>query len=171
MFLPQLLTELLTVATSLLSQTQPKLEDIKTAKEFGKMIGFDCESIDDLLVEQTFHYQNRTVFDHTNDTVLLIRSVFAAKKRTSWGTINGHRKLDNRSSITNGVNLLLVILRRCADGSGNSSDSNLRNALAKGVAGMIKVMDLFYFFQQLYLQMPNKLCAGESQFKGSPERL
>jgi len=95
---------------------------IKTAKEFGKMIGFDCESIDDLLVEQTFHYQNR-------------------------------------SSITNGVNLLLVILRRCADGSGNSSDSNLRNALAKGVAGMIKVMDLFYFFQQLYLQMPNKLCA------------
>ena len=59
------------------------------------------------------------------------------------------------------MNLLLVILRRCADGSGNSSDTNLRNALAKGVAGMIKVMDLFYFFQQLYLQMPNKLCAGE----------
>ena len=69
------------------------------------------------------------------------------------------------------MNLLLVILRRCADGSGNSSDSNLRNALAKGVAGMIKVMDLFYFFQQLYLQMPNKLCAGESQFKGGPGRL
>ena len=72
MFLPQLLTELLTVATSLLSQTQPKLEDIKTAKEFGKMIGFDCESIDDLLVEQTFHYQNRNRFQ-------IIRSVFAAK--------------------------------------------------------------------------------------------
>ena len=67
------------------------------------------------------------------------------------------------------MNLLLVILRRCADGSGNSSDTNLRNALAKGVAGMIKVMDLFYFFQQLYLQMPNKLCAGEfyQNFKGS----
>ena len=62
MFLPQLLTELLTVATSLLSQTQPKLEDIKTAEEFGRMIGFDCESIDDLLVEQTFHYQNRYGF-------------------------------------------------------------------------------------------------------------
>ena len=72
MFLPQLLTELLTVATSLLSQTQPKLEDIKTAKEFGKMIGFDCESIDDLLVEQTFHYQNRNRFR-------IIRSVFTAK--------------------------------------------------------------------------------------------
>ena len=91
-------------------------------------------------------------------------SVSAAKMELS-GIKNSHRKLDNRSSITNGVNLLLVILRRCADGSGNSSDSNLRNALAKGVAGMIKVMDLFYFFQQLYLQMPNKLCAGEPKFK------
>ena len=64
MFLPQLLTELLTVATSLLSQTQPKLEDIKTAEEFGRMIGFDCESIDDLLVEQTFFYQNRSGFSN-----------------------------------------------------------------------------------------------------------
>ena len=95
MFLPQLLTELLTVATSLLSQTQPKLEDIKTAKEFGKMIGFDCESIDDLLVEQTFHYQNRTVFDHTNDTVLLIRSVFAAKNELLEG-----QKMAIENSIT-----------------------------------------------------------------------
>ena len=35
----------------------------------------------------------------------------------------------NRSAITNGVTLLLVILRRCADGSGSSADEDIRHGL------------------------------------------
>ena len=106
-------------------QTSPKLEDIKTAKQFGDMIGFDCNTIDDLLVEQTVHYQNR-------------------------------------SSINHGVTLLLVILRRCEDGSGSSADESIRSARSLGVEAMIKIFTLFYHFQQIYVQMPNKLCKGDN---------
>ena len=56
-FLPLLLTELLGASTTFLSSTQPKLSEIKSAAEFGALIGFGCGTVDEMLIEETVHYQ------------------------------------------------------------------------------------------------------------------
>ena len=56
-FLPLLLTELLGASTTFLSSTQPKLAEIKSVAEFGALIGFGCGTVDEMLGEETVHYQ------------------------------------------------------------------------------------------------------------------
>ena len=53
-----------------------------------------------------------------------------------------------------------MYLRRCEDGSGSSSNPEIRSALSLGVDAIIKIIHLFYYLQQIYIQMPNRLCKG-----------
>ena len=67
-----------------------------------------------------------------------------------------------RASITSAVALLLVVLRRCKAGSGNSGNEAVRQALSVGAPCLIKVLSVYHYFQSLYSEPSISAAAKEA---------
>ena len=57
--LPNILSDLLSAVSSLLSQTKPNLDSINTVDEFAEMMGFKCNNLDEILAENSVFTHNR----------------------------------------------------------------------------------------------------------------